>query len=98
MRFRFDDGDLGKICTEAKNSHKHGASVVRALRKLVQVIQAAPDERTLRGMRSLHLEKLKGPKAHQHSMKLDDQWRLVIEIEGKGPEKVVAIVSIEDYH
>ena len=34
----------------------------------------------------------------QRSMKLNDQWRLVLEFEGDGPEKVVWVVAIEDYH
>lgn len=49
-------------------------------------------------LHSLHCEKLKGDRSHQHSIRLNDQWRLIFELEGKGAAKVVAIVSIEDYH
>ena len=31
-------------------------------------------------------------------MRLNDQWRLVIEFEGTAPERAVVVVSIEDYH
>jgi plasmid maintenance system killer protein len=31
-------------------------------------------------------------------MRLNDQWRLIIEIEGKGTNKKLVVVGIEDYH
>ena len=41
-------------------------------------------------------EKLKGDRARQHSMRLNDQWRLILEFEGAAPDETVVIVSIED--
>ena len=49
-------------------------------------------------MRSLRFEKLQPPRSHQFSMRLNDQWRLILEFEGKGASKVTVIVAIEDYH
>jgi plasmid maintenance system killer protein len=31
-------------------------------------------------------------------MRLNDQWRLIIEIHGKGADKKLLVVAIEDYH
>jgi plasmid maintenance system killer protein len=31
-------------------------------------------------------------------MRLNDQWRLIIEFVGEAPHKNVVIMSIEDYH
>jgi len=31
-------------------------------------------------------------------MRLNKQWRLIIEFEGVVPNKLVAVISIEDYH
>jgi plasmid maintenance system killer protein len=31
-------------------------------------------------------------------MRLNKQWRLIIELEGIAPKKLVAVISIEDYH
>lgn len=64
----------------------------------MQQIRAAADERDFHKQRSLKFERLKGSRAHQHSMRLNNQWRLVLEFEAKGPEKVVVVVDIEDYH
>ena len=64
----------------------------------MQAIRAAEDERAFYALKSLHFERLKGSRSDQHSMRLNDQWRLVVEIEGAGTEKIVLVVSIEDYH
>jgi toxin HigB-1 len=72
--------------------------IVRAYRKCLQIIRAAPDERVFYNLKSLHFEKLKGNRSHEHSMRLNKQWRLIIEFEGIAPNKLVAVISIEDYH
>lgn len=64
----------------------------------MQLIRPAPDERTFYQMRSLHYKKLKGKRLHERSMRLNEQWRLILEIEEQQDEKVVVIVTIEDYH
>jgi proteic killer suppression protein len=98
MDFRFDDSNLERLYTDTGFTLGHSPAVVKAFRKRIQTIQAAPDERVFYSQKSLHFEKMKGARSHQHSMKLNDQWRLIMEFEGKGPAKVVAIQSIEDYH
>ena len=49
-------------------------------------------------MKSLHYEKLKGDLAGQRSMRLNDQWRLILRLEEDDTGKLVVIVSIADYH
>ena len=43
----------------------------------MQFIRAAPDERVFYEWKSLHFEKLKGERSHQHSIRLNDQWQLI---------------------
>ncbi len=61
-------------------------------------LDSAGDEREFGSLRSLNFEGLKGARQHQHSMRLNDQWRLILEFKRQGPERVVMIVDIEDYH
>ena len=35
-------------------------------------------------MKSMRFEKLKGARSHQFSLRLQDQWRLILEIERAG--------------
>jgi proteic killer suppression protein len=72
--------------------------MVKAFRKRMQTIRAARDERDFYALQSLRFEKLKGARSHQHSMRLNDQWRLILEFEGKGEKKTLVVVGIEDYH
>jgi toxin HigB-1 len=48
-------------------------------------------------MKSLHYEKLKGKRSHQRSMKLNDQFRLIVEIENKNGRTVV-VLGIEKHY
>ncbi len=48
-------------------------------------------------MKSLHYEKLRGDREGQHSMRLNDQWRLVLRIE-VAVGKTAVIIEVVDYH
>ncbi len=73
-------------------------AVVKVFRKRMQSIRAALDERDLRVMKSHRFEKLKGHRNHQHSMRLNDQWRLILELKDEAGRRIVVIVEITDYH
>lgn len=62
------------------------------------VIVSARDERDLYRMASLHFEKLEGDREGQHSVRLNDQWRLVVTLEETDQGRTVNIVEIVDYH
>ncbi len=99
MEVRFDDDDdLDRLEADPAFTGDRPPAVVKAFRKVMQFIRAAADERDFFAMRSLRFEKLKGARDHQRSVRLNDQWRLVFEFEGKGQTKVVVVKGIEDYH
>jgi toxin HigB-1 len=98
MDVAFEDNYLDRLEIDRMFDGGYSPAVVKAYRKRMQVIRAAPDERDFYALKSLHYEKLKGDRSHQHSMRLNDQWRLILELRGEVPNKVVVIVSIEDYH
>lgn len=98
MEVRFADAGLDRLETDPSFDGGFSQAIVKAYRKRMQSIRAAPDERDFYAMRSLNFEKLKGPRSQQYSMRLNDQWRLILEMEGKGKNKVLVVVGIEDYH
>ena len=98
MNVRFADNDLERLETEPSFRGRWSRAVVRAFRKRMQAIRAAPDERVFYRMKSFHYEKLAGARSHQRSMRLNNQFRLIVEYEGKSPNKTVVVISIEDYH
>ena len=98
MEVEFDDYDLDCLETDAQYTAGHSQEVVRAYRKRMQQIRAFRDERDFLTVRSLNFEKLKGNREGQHSIRLNLQWRLIFEIRGDHPCKVIGIVEIVDYH
>jgi proteic killer suppression protein len=98
MDLKFADNDLARLETDLSYEAGLPAGVVKAFRKRLAFIRAAKNERDFYSMKSLHYEKLKGNRQHQHSMRLNDQWRLVLEIVAESSSKTIIIISIEDYH
>lgn len=98
MEIRFKDKRLDRLETDTKFHGGNEPAVVKAYRKRIQMIRAAPDEQVFYQLKSLRFEKLKGNRKHQHSMRLNDQWRLIIELDDSGQKRTVVIVGIEDYH
>ncbi len=97
MEFRFGDDELLRLYTEADYLGKFPKEVVTAFRRRMQQIVAAEDERLFYAIKSLHFEKLQG-RGEQRSMRLNKQWRLIVEIEKGKPKNTIVVVAIEDYH
>ncbi len=64
-----------------------------ALRKLV-ILDAAESLADLRVPPGNRLEKLSGGRAGQHSIRINDQWRICFRWTKVGPEEI----EITDYH
>ena len=98
MKVVFDDDDLDRLETDAHYTAGHSQEVVSAFRKRMQQIRAFRDERDLLAVRSLNFEKLKGNRGGQHSIRLNLKWRLILEVRGDHPCKIIGIIEIVDYH
>ena len=98
MEVEFTDPNLKRLELEHNFTGGHPPEAVRGYRKVVQAIRAAVDERDLYAMKSLRFEKLKGDRQHQRSLRLNKQWRLIVEIIAATPKNKIAIIGIEDYH
>lgn len=98
MEVCFKDSELDRLETDARFDGGYPQSVVRKFRMRMQQIRSFHDERDFYSSPALRCEKLKGARSHQHSIRLNDQWRLIFELAGKGSVKTITIVAIEDYH
>ncbi len=98
MEVHFGDPTLSRLEGEKDFSGGFPATVIRGFRKVMQAIRAATDERDLYAMRSFRFEKLKGNRSHQRSLRLNDQWRLIVEVVPARPKNILRIMGIEDYH
>ena len=98
MDVEFDSDDLDQLETDPSFTAGFGPEIVRGYRKVMQAIRAAHDERDLYASRGLRFEQLKGKRQRQHSLRINLQWRLIVELRGSGTQKRVGIIGIEDYH
>lgn len=98
MRFQFKHKKLQALYTDEKGANKYEAGVIDAFFAVMDRIAAAVDERDLRALKSRRLEKLSGNREGQHSMRLNNKWRLILTIEQDGEGKYLQIVEITDYH
>ncbi|MBW4616698.1 MAG: type II toxin-antitoxin system RelE/ParE family toxin [Desmonostoc vinosum HA7617-LM4] len=64
------------------------------------IIDAAVDERDLYAQKGLRFEKFKGKRAkqEQRSLRLTDQWRLIVTVDEDDQGNSLTIIDIEDYH
>ena len=98
MEVRYADDDLWRLELDKRFTAGFSPAIVSAFRKRIQQIRAATDERDLHALRALNFEQLKGKRRGEHSLRLNQQFRLICRLEGRGPSKVIVIGGIEDYH
>lgn len=98
MRVEYSNDELRRLAGDAAFApRKWSRDVVKAYRKTIQRILAATDERDLYALRGLRLEQLRGDRSGQHSMRLNDQFRLIVTFKTDG-DRITVIVELVDYH
>ena len=98
MDVEFEDEALQRLEADPGFTAGWDAAIVKGFRTRLQLIRAAVDERDFYALKSLHYEKLKGDRDGQRSMRLNDQWRLILRIQANPAGRLVVIISISDYH
>ena len=98
MNIEFLDEALDRLEVDREFSGGYARELVAAYRRKLQAMRAAVDERDLYAHSSWRFKKLKGDRSHQRSIRLNDQWRLIVEVRQASPKNILVIVSIEDYH
>ncbi len=99
LHFEFKKKKLEALYTEEKNAHKY-PGVVDDFFEVMAIIDAAVDERDLYAQKGLRFEKLQGKrgKEGQRSLRLNDQWRLIVRLDEDEQGHFLTIIDIEDYH
>jgi proteic killer suppression protein len=95
--FRFADRHLEALYWD-NNTRGLPTGIADSFFDLMSVIVAANDESDLRALRSRRYEKLRGKRSHQHSLRLNKQYRLIVEREKGKAGITLVLMGIEDYH
>jgi len=97
MRFNFKDDKLADLYATGHGMNLH-IDLIKAFSRTVQQIGAADDLRDLRTVKGQRLEKLKGDRAGQYSIRLNNQYCLIFTLRQDVLENMVVIIEIVDYH
>lgn len=99
MRILYKNEELRRIAEDASYTPKQwGSNILKAYRKKIQILANATDERDLRALRSLHLKQLKGDRNGTSSIRLNDQFRLILEFTTDSDGRMVIVIEMVDYH
>ena len=97
MRVRFLNDELDRMETDPRYRGPFPFALVKAYAKRMWQLRAIADERDLYRNKGMHFEKYQAVPG-QHSIRLNKQYRLIVELEGDAPNKTVVIVKVTDYH
>jgi proteic killer suppression protein len=75
-----------------------GPDLIKQFRKKVGFLASAENEQDLVAYKALRFEKLLGKRAGQHSIRLNDQWRLIVRLETDAEGRMLVVVEVVDYH
>jgi proteic killer suppression protein len=98
MLFRHVNKTLNRIQVEPDYNGGYSMAVVQAFRELMRTVIRAGNENDLRALKSLHFEKLKGKRKHEYSMRINNQFRLIFQIESAVHGNRLVITDIEKHY
>jgi len=87
-------GKLAASAVQGRFGKGFPADLVRRTRAMLSALDAAMELEDLRFPPGNHLEALSGDRAGQHSVRINDQWRICFVWTDQGPQDV----EIVDYH
>jgi toxin HigB-1 len=99
VRIEFVDEELRRLYVDPEFViSRFSPELVRAYRKKVGFLVQANSELDLRAYRALRYEKLRGDRAGQHSIRINQQWRLILRVETDEDGQMLIIIELVDYH
>jgi proteic killer suppression protein len=96
MNIIFASDSLGLVETEDAGETRLPASVINSARRKLTVLRAASDAQSLQNWKSLRHEVLRGQREGQRSIRLNEQYRMVFQINEQHEPLSTTIIAIED--
>lgn len=99
MQIEYGDDDLRCLAEDSDFAPRQWSrGLIRAYRMKIQVLASAKDERDLRHLRSLRLKELSGKRRGTSSIRLNEQYRLILRFRTDPGGRVVIVLELVDYH
>ena len=98
MRMIIEDPGVRQLHENADfRDRRFGSGVQRAIRRLLALVEEVPRQRDLYQFRSVRLERLRGDRAGQYSMRVNDQFRLITRFEAMPDGQTCIVIEVVDY-
>lgn len=101
MKFEFASDIVQNIYEEgfsSRHARKFGPEVIKGFFKVIDRIDSAADEGDLVAFQGMRYKPLYGDRKHQHSLRINDQWRVIVERQQAEDGTWLLVIDIEDYH
>lgn len=98
MELRHTDPEIARLESDPDYRGTIHRDLVSRVRRVLNLIRSVSHEAELGRFAGLRFKKLHGDRAHEYSMRINDQWRLIVEIEKGDAGNRVVVKGIEDYH
>ena len=98
MIIEYPNGDRDSILFKINGKPKFPSGVIESFNNKIQFIESAIAITDLSAMRSLHFKKLRGNRKGEYSIRLNDQFRLIVKVAETNGQTKIIIMGVEDYH
>jgi len=98
MKVRYADEQTSLVETDQAHKLRLPVVVVKAARRRIRVLRRCVDERDIRAIPSFHYEKLGGKRDGQRSIRLNDQWRLIVRVDRECDPIEIEIIEISNHY
>jgi proteic killer suppression protein len=87
-----------ELYTTGRGGKRYSRQIVDAFLRAIATIDAAADERDLYAQKGPHFEKLKGDRKGQRSIRLNQQFRLILTVAADQDGTLVWNIEVIDYY
>ena len=99
MQLKFEDNDLERLAYDPQvDTTRWTPDVTKAFRRVIFLVENAKDDRDIRALRALRLEKQNGKRAGTSSVRINSQYRLILRFKAAANDKIAVIIKAVDYH
>ncbi|SRR6266496_2495839 len=97
MLIKFMSKTLERLDGEGDFSGDYEPQVVSAFRLRIQLLRAAPSERTLVPLKALRMQRIPGNEDHHYVMRVNDEFCLSVEFDGGEKERLAIVDAMTPY-
>lgn len=97
MRVAFGNDELEHLYITGEETSLHPYTS-KAFFRVMDTLMSAIDERDIRALKSLRMEKLRGNREGKNSVRLNDKYRLIFTIQRDEEGNYILIIEVIDYH